>query len=215
MWLDRFSIRNLELIRSNHETGTSLFEILNQTVTPMGARKLAKWIVLPLKTIPQIEKRHNSVEALLNNEEALEKIVDWLQMVGDLERVSSKIPLGKINPREYVGIKNTLKVISDLKDFLVTEFQDSALSALVLNLDPCHRLVELIENTLDENAPVNLKKGGVIKEGWNQDLDEWRSISNNAKEILLELQQNEIEKTGISSLKIGFNNVFGYYLRSH
>lgn len=212
MWFDRFTIRNLELVRSNHESGISLLEVIDHTNTPMGARMLSKWIVLPLKSISEIEHRLDCVETLFNNESLREDLGEQLKKVGDLERMTSRIPMGKINPHEFIGIKNTLRIVGQLKESTLSQTTNPIFKGIVQNLDECANFIDLIENAIDDNAPALLKKGQVIKKGWNKELDEWRHVSNNAKDLLIKLQSEEIEKTGITGLKVGFNNVFGYYL---
>ncbi len=212
MWLDRFTVKNLELLRSNHESGVSLFQVIDNTITPMGARMLSKWLILPLKSINDIKERLESVDSILKNDSLRDALSGFLRKIGDLERIASKIPLNKINPREFVGIKNTLDTIKEIKTNLRSEASASAFKTLIDQLDECGSFRKIIDNTIDENTPVSLKKGQVIKEGCNEELDEWRDISKNTKELLLNLQANEIEKTGITGLKVGFNNVFGYYL---
>ena len=210
MWLDRFTIRNLELVRSNHQSGISLLDVMDRTKTPMGARMMSKWIVLPLKVTEEIHQRLDRVEALVTNDEIKDKAVEILKTIGDLERLTSKIPLGKINPKELIAIRTTLLKLTQLK----TLFDNPELNAfqdITSQLNPCDVLDKRIFDTLREDAPFSLAKGEVIKEGWNDELDEWKSISKNAKDILLDLQVKHAEATGITSLKVGFNNVFGYY----
>lgn len=208
MWLDKFTIRNLELISSNHESGRSLLNIMNKTFTPMGARQMSRWIILPLKGIETIKSRQERVSKLLDNNDLRDEIIYLVKGIGDLERLSAKIPLRRVNPREMIAIRKGLKTIEQIKSILDNE---DAFQALASNLNICKELGEKIDQTLDENAPIKLNQGAVIKEGWNNELDEWRSISKNSKDILLKLQQDEAQKTGITSLKIGFNSVFGYY----
>jgi len=210
LWLDRFTIRNLELIRSLHDTGLSLYDVINKTTTPMGARMLTKWIVLPLRELDAINSRLDNVDYLFQNETLRTNIIDQLKTIGDLERLSSKIPLGKVNPRELIVIKNTLITTVELKK-LMENSESPSMHKLQSDIDSCVKLNELISETLREDAPISLSKGYVIKEGYDEKLDEWKSLSKNSKDILLELQADQAEQTGISSLKIGYNNVFGYY----
>jgi len=210
MWLDRFTIRNLELVRSNHLSGVSLLDIMDKTRTPMGARMMSKWVVLPLKVTEEIHKRLDRVEALVNNERIKDDAIDILKSIGDLERLTSKIPLGKINPKELLAIRSTLQKLGDVK-VLFDKPELKAFQDITSQLNTCEVLDKRIFDTIDENAPFSLNKGQVIKDGWNTDLDDWRSISKNAKDILLDLQIKNAEATGITSLKVGFNNVFGYY----
>jgi DNA mismatch repair protein MutS len=210
MWLDRFTIRNLELVRSNHLSGVSLLDIMDKTKTPMGARMMSKWVVLPLKVTEEIHNRLNRVEALVNNESIKDQAIDILKTIGDLERLTSKIPLGKINPKELLAIRSTLSKLGELK-MLFNKPELEAFLDITSQLNTCEVLDKRIFDTIHENAPFSLNKGDVIKEGWNKDLDEWRSISKNAKDIILNLQIKNANETGITSLKVGFNNVFGYY----
>ncbi len=210
MWLDKFTIRNLELVSALHETGKSLFEILNHSATPMGARLLSKWIVLPLKHEAEINARLEKVAYLFGQEASRSKLIESLKKFGDLERLSSKIPLRKINPREYVVLAETLGLIEDIQD-VVKSWEYNAFNDLMARIDPCKQLKSLIEQMIREDAPVNMSKGYIIKEGFNKELDDWKDLTQNSKDVLLELHKKQIEATGISSLKIGYNNVFGYY----
>jgi DNA mismatch repair protein MutS len=210
MWLDRFTIRNLELLHPLHPTGVSLFQVINKTITPMGARMLSKWIVLPLKNLEEIKARLDKVDFFYKNEGSRTEITTLLKSIGDLERLSSKIPMGRINPREFIVINNTLNTIKTLKE-LMSNSDSESMQLLSTTIDNCDALNELISKTLREDAPISLSKGYIINEGFNEKLDEWKSLAKNSKDILLQLQADQAEKTGISSLKVGFNNVFGYY----
>jgi len=211
VWLDRFTIRNLELIRSPHETGVSLLQILDHTISPMGARLLKKWVVLPLKSQQAVEARLDMVGYFLKNQNLRADIEHQIRQIGDLERLISKVPLGKINPREAVQLKRALSAIEPIKNALAAS-DNPFLQKTADGLNPCHLLRQEIERQLVEEPPVNIAKGGVIAEGCSPELDELRHVINNSKELLLEIQQAEITRTGIVSLKIGFNSVFGYYL---
>ncbi len=211
MWLDRFTIRNLELIFTPHEKGVPLIDILNKTVSPMGARLMKKWIVLPLKDLKEIESRHSKVEYFLQEEETRKELIESIQQVGDIERIIAKVPMLKINPREVVQLGKSMKVVGDIQSQL-RKMKEEGLKAIAEKLDDCQELQEKISFTLTEEPPNNLNKGGVIADGANADLDEYRSLVNDAKSILKNVQLQEAEKTGIDNLKIGFNNVFGYYL---
>ncbi len=210
MWLDKFTIRNLELVRSNHESGRSLLQVLDKTLTPMGARLLSRWIVLPLKGIEMIKSRQSCVGVLLKNPALKEILIEKMKSIGDLERLSSKVPLRKVNPKELLVIKSALDKIYIVKTELEKQSTGS-FSDLANRLNACEPLSNRINNTLHSDAGFKLSQGNVIKDGWNESLDEWRSISRNSKEILLDLQVREVERTGITGLKVGFNNVFGYY----
>ncbi len=226
VWLDRFTVRNLELIAPQQEGGVPLIQILDQTVTPMGARLLRRWVVLPLKEKLPIEERLNTVDHFLSNEDLHESIIQYLKHIGDLERLISKVAVRRINPRELVQLKKSLKQIGPIKELLAltaanqkTEADskkgNSALS--ILNkysdqLNPCTFLVDKIENELRDDAPVLSNQGRMVKSGVNAELDELHAISYEGKDYLIKLQNREIERTGISSLKIAYNRVFGYYL---
>jgi DNA mismatch repair protein MutS len=211
VWLDRFTIRNLELVYSNHETGIPLIDIIDDTVSPMGARLLKKWVVLPLKKVSEINKRLEVVQYFIEQPDLTREVRQYIAQIGDLERLISKVPLGKINPREVVQLKRSLNTIEPIKSLLLKS-SNKTLANIGEGLNPCRLLRKEIEKQIFEDPPVNLAKGGVIADGFHEELDELRKIVNNSKEILIGIQQEEAEKTGISSLKIGFNNVFGYYL---
>jgi DNA mismatch repair protein MutS len=209
--LDRFTIRNLELVHSNHEQGTPLIEVMDKTISPMGARMLRKWVLLPLKNVKKIEERLDVVAYFIANVEVKTELESQIRLIGDLERLISKVPLGKVNPREVGQIKKALLAISDIK-ILLQNTSDDALKRLSDGLNPCKILTEVIDKQLVEDAPLNLTKGNVIAEGADKDLDDLRHVITNAKELLLEIQTAESVRTGIQNLKIGFNNVFGYFL---
>jgi len=211
VWLDRFTIRNLELLSSPHETGVSLLKILDQTVSPMGARLLKKWMVLPLKSKAAIDSRLEMVAYFLEHDENGRTVEQYLRQMGDLERLISKVPLGKINPREMVQLKKALQAIAPLRAML-SSTGHIELGKIADGLHPCPGLVERIALQIVAEPPVNLSKGGVIADGFSADLDELRHVINHAKELLQGIQEKEIERSGIPSLKIGFNSVFGYYL---
>lgn len=211
VWLDRFTIRNLELLHSTHESGASLLNILDQTVSPMGSRLLRKWMVLPLRHVHEVQARLEVVGYFLAHDEVGTELRRLIRMVGDLERLISKVPLGKINPREVVQLRRSLDTIDPMKEWLMNS-DSSYLKKVAEALNACPGLRKLIESQLVEEPPVNLNKGGVIADGFSAELDELRHIINHGRDLLLEVQQREIERTGINSLKVGFNNVFGYYL---
>ncbi|MDF1864690.1 MAG: DNA mismatch repair protein MutS [Saprospiraceae bacterium] len=211
VWLDRFTIRNLELIHSPHETGVPLINILDKTISPMGARLLKKWVVLPLTSIPAIESRLDVVNYFLKNEETTIEIESHIRQIGDLERLISKVPLGKVNPREVVQLKKALVALEPIKQILST-IENAYLKNISDGLNPCKVLQQEVQKQIVEEPPVNLTKGGVIADGYNQELDELRGLVKNSKDILTNIQKTEAVKTGIDNLKIGFNNVFGYYL---
>lgn len=209
--LDRFTLRNLELVNPVFEGGHSLVDIIDKTITPMGARLLRRWICMPLKDPIEIEERLDIVDCFMNSEEERLETEIVLRSIGDLERLASKIAVGRISPREMNQLKIALSSIEPLKE-LCMNTDNKKLQQLVGKLDFCKLLYEKIANEIQENAPHQLNKGGVIAAGVNAELDELRDISGHGKELLLKMQQREIEATGISSLKVGFNNVFGYYI---
>ncbi|MEM1120750.1 MAG: DNA mismatch repair protein MutS [Bacteroidota bacterium] len=211
VWLDRFTIRNLELVYSNHESGVPLIKILDKTISPMGARLLKKWVVLPLKSKEAIEARLDMVDYFLQKRELTEEIETSIRQIGDLERLISKVPLGKIAPREIVQMKRALAVIHPLK-FLLTGTENAFLQRMGDGLNPCQKLKEQLSRWIVPEPPVNLAKGGVIAEGVDQELDELRHIIKNSEGILSDIRDREAKNTGIENLKIAFNNVFGYYL---
>ena len=211
VWLDRFTIRNLELVYSNHETGVALIDVLDQTVSPMGARLLKKWVVLPLTVPAAIEERLDIVSHLYEQTGLEAELTQYIQQVGDLERLISKVPLGKINPREIKQVQKALELIPPIKMGLQSSGHEQ-LAKIGEGLNPCALLRDEIDKQLIDDPPVNLAKGNVMADGFNEELDELRGIVRNSKDLLLGIQQREVENTGISSLKIGFNNVFGYYL---
>lgn len=211
VWLDRFTIRNLELIHSPHDTGVPLIGVLDQTVSPMGARLLKKWVVLPLKSRAAIEARHDMVAFFLERSEWADELRRYIRQVGDMERLISKVPLQKINPREVVQLRKALELIAPMKE-LLSASGNAHLEKMADGLNPCPRLTAEITRMVVEEPPVNLTKGGVIADGASEELDELRDIVRNSKDLLLGIQERESEASGIPKLKIGFNNVFGYYL---
>ncbi|MEL7219699.1 MAG: DNA mismatch repair protein MutS [Bacteroidota bacterium] len=211
VWLDRFTIRNLELVYSPHETGVPLINVLDHTISPMGGRLLKKWVVLPLKKAESIEQRLAVVDYFMAQPEEVRALSDSIREMGDLERLIAKVPLGKINPREVIHLKRALEALPAVSTILAKS-SNELLQKTAEGLDNCSDLCEEIARKIKEEPPVNLTKGGVIADGWHAELDELRDIMKNGRSRLVEVKEREIEKTGISSLKIGFNNVFGYYL---
>ena len=211
VWLDRFTIRNLELIWSPHESGVPLIDILDKTISPMGARLLKKWVVLPLCVPAAIQSRLDVVEYFTKQDTFRQAIEAGICEIGDLERLISKVPLGKINPREIIQLSRATQAIAPIQETLLAA-TSPALQKLGEQLDPGKELIALIAKYLLPEPAVNLAKGGVIADGIHEELDELRNIVKNSKELLLEIQQTEAKRTGIDNLKIGFNNVFGYYL---
>ena len=211
MWLDRFTIRNLELIGSANENAISLVDVLDKTCSPMGARLLRRWIIMPLKERKPIQERLDVVEFLVNNDELRESILLELKQIGDLERLISKIGLKKANPREVIQLKRALYAIFNLKD-ICQNADNYALKTIAEQLNPCILIRDRIERELNPDPPVMLIKGSVIADGVDEELDRLRKIAFGGKGYLLEIQKREAEITGIPSLKVAFNNVFGYYL---
>ncbi|WP_433902320.1 DNA mismatch repair protein MutS [Sphingobacterium puteale] len=211
MWLDRFTIRNLELIGSMNENAVTLSDVLDHTASPMGARLLKRWIVMPLKDKKGIQERLDVVDFFFNNRELRDELIGQIKQVGDLERLISKIGLQKANPREIVQLKRALHAIENLKE--LTDRKDAQSLALISDqLDACAAIRERIEQQIQAEPPVAINKGNVIAAGVDAELDRLRKISFGGKDYLLEIQKREAELTGIPSLKIAFNNVFGYYL---
>ncbi|MCH2229923.1 MAG: DNA mismatch repair protein MutS [Crocinitomicaceae bacterium] len=211
VWLDRFTIRNLELISSPHENATTLIDVLDRTKTPMGGRMLKRWMVLPLKGLKPIQDRLDAVDSFYKDEDVSFELHERLKQINDLERLISKVAVGKINPKEVVQLKRTLVQLNPIKE-LVNQLNTDVLKQISDRINPCLELLELIEKMLDEDPVLQIGKGKVIADGFNQELDDLRAVSYSGKDYLDQLCQREIDRTGIPSLKIGFNNVFGYYL---
>jgi DNA mismatch repair protein MutS len=211
VWLDKFTIRNLELIHSPNENAVTLLDVLDETQTPMGSRMLRKWILMPLKEKSLIEERLSVVEYLINNQEFTFQLTDIFKQMGDLERMVSKIATGKINPRETLQLATSLRAAEQLKT-LCEKAQSPILMEIADKLNPCVNVCKRIEKEIREDPPVVPAKGGIFRRGVNAELDELTDLATNSRGILADIQQREAAKTGISSLKIGFNNVFGYYL---
>ena len=209
--LDRFTVRSLELLQPMQEDGKSLLDVVDRTVTPMGGRMLRRWLVFPLKDTKLIEDRLDVVEYFFKKPDFRRVVDEQLHHVGDLERIISKVAVGRVSPREVVQLKNALKAVQPIKTACLYTDNDS-LKRIGEQLNLCESLRERIEKEIQPDPPLQINKGGVIADGFNPELDELRSISRNSKDYLMQIQQREIEETGISSLKVGFNNVFGYYL---
>ena len=211
VWLDKFTIRNLELIHSPNENAVTLLDVLDETQTPMGSRMLRKWILMPLKEKSLIDERLSVVEYLINNQEFTCQLTDIFKQMGDMERMVSKIATGKINPREALQLATSLRAAEQLKT-LCEKSQSPILQDIAEKLNPCVNVCKRIEKEICEDPPVVPSKGGIFQRGVNAELDELTDLAKNSRGILADIQQREAAKTGISSLKIGFNNVFGYYL---
>jgi DNA mismatch repair protein MutS len=211
VWLDRFTIRNLELFQSLYEGAPTLLDVMDRTVTPMGSRLMKRWLSLPLKDVLLIRERHNMVEHISQEEDFREFLYGQVRQIGDLERIISKVAVARVTPRELVQLKNALGAIAPLKEQCEGSSEVS-LQQLASQLDPCIEARERIENEIAAEPPALINKGGVIAAGVSKELDELREIMHSGKDYLVGLQKREMERTGISSLKIGYNNVFGYYI---
>ena len=211
VWMDQFTVSNLELIQSNSREGKSLIEIIDHTSTPMGARKLKRWLIHPLLDINQLNFRHNTIEEILNTHNLLLNLESELKSFSDLERIMAKVVTYKITPRELIQLKLSLLKIKPIKN-LISLRSLKNLNKINSSLSNCDSIINLLEKTLNDDAPVNIKKGNVIKEKYNSELDNLRNLSESGKNYLDEILEREKQLTGISSLKISFNNVFGYYI---
>jgi DNA mismatch repair protein MutS len=211
VWLDKFTIRNLEIVHSHQDGGVPLINILDRTVTPMGSRLLRKWMILPLKEKAEIEERLSVVETFFENSTFAEKIGEPLKQISDLERLISKVAVNRINPREMLQLKRSLNCVAPVKQAL-DNHTSIVLKKLAGQLHPCEVLVEKIERELREDVSIVSNQGGLIKEGIDAELDELQKIAFSGKDYLLQIQKREVERTGIGSLKISYNKVFGYYL---
>lgn len=209
--LDKFTIRSLELLQPMQEDGLSLLDVIDRTTTPMGGRMLRRWMVFPLKEVSRINERLDIVEYFFKHPDFRQLIDEQLHRVGDLERIISKVAVGRVSPREVVQLKNALMAVQPIKGACQTADND-CLRRLGEQLNLCESLRDRIEKEITPDPPQLVSKGSVIADGYSPELDELRNISRGGKDYLLEIQQRETEKTGISSLKVGFNNVFGYYL---
>jgi DNA mismatch repair protein MutS len=210
LWMDRFTIRNLELF-GGAEGSNTLLKVLDNTVSAMGARLLKRWMVLPLNNIVKINERLNTVEFLIKEVELRNKVSQYIKQAGDVERLVSKVPLKKVNPREVLQIAKGLQQTELIKNVCETS-SNEYLKRLGDSLNPCKYILDKIIKELNENPPVAASKGNVIASGINEELDALRKIASGGKDYLVEIQQREALATGINSLKISFNNVFGYYL---
>ena len=211
VWLDKFTIRNLELLHTFNTNAKTLIDIIDKTVSPMGSRLMRRWIALPLKNKEQIEARYAVVEYFTQNRESIEKFQESIRAINDLERLISKVSLSKVNPRELLQVGRALDQVEALKSMCL-ESEHESLKAYADQLNPCIGIREKIKATLNPDAPALLSKGNFIAEGVDAELDELRGLSKSGKEYLMSIQRREMETTGISSLKVGYNNVFGYYL---
>jgi DNA mismatch repair protein MutS len=211
VWLDRFTVRNLELIYSTNENAVTLADVLDRTLTPMGGRQMKRWIVLPLKDQKPIEERLDIVDYLVTHTEISYEIGQRLKEIGDLERLISKVAVGKVNPKEVMHLRRTLMQIDPIKE-LLKDGDLVSLKKLTEQMNACQSLIDLIDNTLCDEPVAQVGKGMIIRSGFNSDLDDLREISFNGKDYLEQIQERESKRTGIPSLKIAFNNVFGYFI---
>lgn len=211
VWLDKFTIRNLELVSSVHENAKTLVDILDDTITPMGSRLLRRWILLPLKEVALIDQRLSVVDYLLHHQELATEISAELKHIGDLERLISKVAVGRVNPRELQQIRRALQAIEPLKKNGLSS-ANSELAAIAQQLNPCKEISDRIAREIQSDPPMALNKGQVIADGVNAELDELRQLAFSGKDFLQKIQEREAGRTGIPSLKISYNNVFGYYL---
>ena len=211
MWLDKFTIRNLELINPLHSDSITLKDIIDNTFTPMGSRLMGKWLLFPLLDKKEINYRQSIVTNFIKNVDLLKNVSDSLKSISDIERITSKLALLRVTPRELINLKNSLLCINEIK-MLIKHSSNKTLFSWSKKLDCCDDVIKKIDKSLNEDAPALLANGRVFKEGYDNELDELRNISKTGKNILLKIQNNEIKKTGISSLKIAYNKIFGYYL---
>ena len=211
IWMDRFTIRNLELYQSTNVNAVTLIDVIDKTISPMGGRMIKRWLALPLKDIQKIKDRHQVVSHLMEKEALLEKFQSNISQMGDLERLISKISTGKVNPKEVVQLKNSMEAIVPIKQLAATSDND-ALALIGDQLQTCDLLRGKIKEMLNEEAPVNVLKGNVIASGYSEELDELRGLASQGKSYLDNMLRRETEATGITSLKIASNNVFGYYI---
>ena len=211
LWMDKFTVRNLEILSTGTEQGNNLLKVLDNTISPMGARLLKRWCLMPLNNIIKIDERINTVEFFIKEVELRKQLQQLIKQCGDVERLASKIPIRKINPREVVMLAKGLEHASQIKTLLQQSSNDY-LKRLSDALNPCHFIAEKILKEITDQPPITTNKGNIIKQNVNAELDNLRNIANGGKEFLLNIQRREAEATGISSLKISFNNVFGYYL---
>jgi len=211
VWLDRFTIRNLELINPLNEGGKTLLNVLDKTLTPMGARLLKRWITFPLKNVNAINSRLDMVDCFISLPELKEKVEEQIRVIGDLERIISKVAVQRINPREVVQLKIALNAIDPIMQ-LCTQSENQSLISLAEQLNPCKNIADRIEREMYPDPPTQIIRGNTIAAGISSELDELREIKASGKNYLLKMQEREIARTGITSLKISFNNVFGYYI---
>ncbi len=209
--LDKYTVRSLELINTMNDGGKSLLDVLDKTITPMGGRLLKRWILFPLKDKKSIKKRLSAVECFFRHPELKELSEQQLSLIGDLERIISKVAVGRVNPREVIQLKTALRALKPIKEFCLISEEES-LRNIGEKIDLCSAITEKIEQEVEQEPPLLMSKGQVIRKGVDEELDELREIAYSGKDFLLQIQQRESERTGIPSLKVSFNNVFGYYI---
>lgn len=211
VWLDKFTVRNLELFQPLFEGGKAFIEIIDRTLSPMGARLMKRWVAMPLKDTKSVADRLDAVEHMITHEVLRTELAEQIARIGDLERLISRVAVGRITPREVVQIRLSLSALAQVKD-RCERSEQPVLQHIGEQLNTCHRIVERIEKELQADAPVQINRGNIIATGVSEALDEFRSLLHSGKDYLLMMQQREIERTGISSLKVSYNNVFGYYI---
>ncbi len=211
VWMDRFTMRNLELYAGNDESAKTLIDVIDRTSTPMGGRLLKRWLAFPLKNATQINQRHHIVEYFFKHTNEKELLDECLASIGDLERIISKIAVGRVSPRDIWQLRNALSAIAPIREMCCNS-DDEEIRTLGMKIDDCTAVRQRIENELNENPPLQLAKGNIIRRGVNEELDSLRDISTSGKDFLLKIQQKESEETQIPSLKVSYNNVFGYFI---
>jgi len=211
VWMDRFTVRNLELYHGTSINSVTLLDIIDATISPMGGRLLKRWLALPLKNLVAIQKRHETVKYLIDSDDFFELVTYQLKQISDIERLISKVATGKASPREVVLLKNSLQAILPIKE-AAEKSKNESVNLIGKQLNDCTDLISKITDTLFDDSPVNINKGNAIANGVSQELDDLRAVSNSGKEYLDNMLAREVERTGITSLKIAFNNVFGYYI---
>lgn len=209
--LDKFTVRSLELLTTMNEDGISLLHVVDRTITPMGGRRLRRWMIQPLKSVREIEQRQDVVDYFFRHPDFRQLVLEQLQSIGDLQRIISKVDVGRVSPRDVAQLRVALEALPPIREACL-EADDATLQKMGEKMDLCEEIRDRIARELEPNPPLLVNKGNLIRRGVSEDLDKLRDIAYNGKEYLLHMQQREVERTGISSLKIGYNNVFGYYL---
>lgn len=209
--LDKFTVRSLELLSTMNEDGISLLHVVDRTITPMGGRRLRRWMIQPLKSVREIEQRQDVVDYFFRHPDFRQLVLEQLQSIGDLQRIISKVDVGRVSPRDVAQLRVALEALPPIREACL-EADDATLQKMGEKMDLCEEIRDRIARELEPNPPLLVNKGNLIRRGVSEDLDKLRDIAYNGKEYLLHMQQREVERTGISSLKIGYNNVFGYYL---